>query len=408
MDGGAAALSYPKRCPGSGGIVQHLPAAVPMKLSCSKSALAAAFGTVSGVVPARSPKEILKNVKLALPGGGDPATLSGTDQEIGVRAQLAEVESGSTGELLLPTARFGQILREVPSDTIELELTDEALMVRAGSSEFNLQTEDPEQFPDVADFDKKVGDDAVYFTTPAKVMHAAIQQTIFAVSQESARYALGGVQVEAGPDGMTFASTDGRRLAVVTAPCEVHGGGEDGVEPVKGIIPQKAMQLLDRSINDPDAVVKLAIQQNEAIVDVGSATIEARLVDGHFPDYKRVIPDSTSKQLDMVVSPLIAAVKQAMIVTSDESRGVNFLFDDGTLTLTSSAADVGRSTIQLPIDYQAEALEITFDPKFLVDFLRVLGNEDAVRVELNDSDKAGVFKAGGDYTYVVMPLQRDR
>ena len=104
----------------------------------------------------------------------------------------------------------------------------------------------------------------------------------------------------------------------------------------------------------------------------------------------------------------MAAVKQAMIVTSDESRGVNFLFDDGTLTLTSSAADVGRSTIQLPIDYQAEALEITFDPKFVVDFLRVLGNEDAVRVELNDSDKAGVFKAGGDYTYVVMPLQRDR
>ena len=382
-----------------------------MKLSCPKPALAAAFGTVSGVVPSRSPKEILKNIKLALPGGGDPATLSGTDQEIGVRAQLAEVQSSSTGELLLPTARFGQILREVPDDTIELELTDDALLVRAGSSEFSLQTEDPEQFPDVADFSKKVDPDsadAVYFTAPAKVMHAAIARTIFAVSQESARYALGGVQVEAGPDGMTFASTDGRRLAVVTAPCEVHGGGEDGVEPVKGIIPQKAMQLLDRSINDPDAVVKLAIQQNEAIVDVGSATIEARLVDGHFPDYKRVVPESSAKQLDMVVSPLLAAVKQAMIVTSDESRGVDFLFDDGTLTLTSSAADVGRSTIQLPIDYQADALEITFDPKFLVDFLRVLGAEDAVRVELNDSDKAGVFKSGGDYTYVVMPLQRDR
>ena len=376
-----------------------------MKLSCPRPALTAAFQTVAGVVPARSPKEILKNVKLALTGDG--ATLSGTDQEIGVRARLTEVETSSTGELLLPTARFGQILREVVDDTIELELTDDALLVRAGASEFRLQTEDPEQFPDVADFDGKVGEGA-YFAVPAKVMHAAIARTIFAVSQESARYALGGVQVEAGPDGMTFASTDGRRLAIVTAPCELVGGGDGDSEPVKGIIPQKAMQLLDRSLGDPDAVVKLAIQQNEAIVDVGAATIEARLVEGHFPDYRRVVPDTTSKQLDMVVAPLLAATKQAMIVTSDESRGVNFRFDDGTLTLTSSAADVGASTIQLPIDYQTDPLEIMFDPKFVVDFLRVLGPEDAVRVELNDSNKAGVFRAGGDYTYVVMPLQRDR
>ena len=391
--------------------------------------MAGAFQTVSGVVPARSPKEILKNVKLSLPGGGESATLSGTDQEIGVRARLTEVESSSAGELLLPTARFGQILREVPDDTIELELTEAdgegagTLLVRAGSSEFRLQTEDPEQFPDVADFEARVGS-GPHVRVPVAVMHEAISRTIFAVSQDSARYALGGVQVEIEGATITFAATDGRRLAIVTGTCEhVAGEGDESTDTegsIKGIVPQKAMQLLDRSLGaakdskgekDDETgppTVRLAIQQNEVIVDVGSATIEARLVEGQFPDYRRVVPDGSPKQLDMVTAPLLAAVRQAQIVTSDESRGVNFLFDDGTLTLTSAAADVGRSKVQLPIDYQTDPLEIKFDPKFLVDFLRVLGPEQAIRVELSDGARAGVFRAGDDYTYVVMPLEQRR
>ena len=372
-----------------------------MKLSCSKTALSAAFQTVAAVVPSRTPKEVLKNVKLELSTNG--ATLVGTDQEIGVRSQLSEVETGSAGELLLPTQRFGQILREVPDDAIEIEVDQDALFVRAGTSEFRLSTEDPDQFPDVAGYD-----DQPCVTLPGKVLKTAIQRTIFAVSQESTRYALGGVQVELMGEKMVLAATDGRRLSVVEVASEAVGELPDRVV---GIIPQKAMNLIDRSIADPDEPVKIAINDNEVLAQVGAAghtTVYARLVDGSFPDYNRVIPDGFSKTLDVVVGPLYQAVRQAQIVTSDESRGVNFEFNDGTLKLTSSAADVGNSTIQLPIDYSHEGMTITFDPRFLVEFLRVLGAEDSVQVKLNDSDKAGVFTADGGYTYVVMPLQRDR
>lgn len=372
-----------------------------MKLSCPKSALSAAFQTVAAVVPSRTPKEVLKNIKLIL--SADGATLVGTDQEIGVRSQLADVESGSAGELLLPTQRFGQILREVPDDAIQIEVDQEALFVRAGSSEFRLSTEDPDQFPEVASYE-----DQPCVTLPGKVLKTAIQRSIFAVSQESTRYALGGVQVELMGDKMVLAATDGRRLAVVEVPCETTGELPDRVV---GIIPQKAMQLIDRSIADPDEPVKIALNDNEVLAQVGAGghtTVYARLVDGSFPDYNRVIPSEYTKTLDVVVGPLYQAVRQAQIVTSDESRGVNFEFNDGTLTLTSSAADVGNSTIQLPIDYAHEGMTITFDPRFLVEFLRVLGAEDTVQIRLNDSDKAGVFVADGGYTYVVMPLQRDR
>ena len=373
-----------------------------MKLTCPKPALAAAFAAVSGVVPTRTPKEILRNVKLELTADG--ATLIGTDQEIGVRSKVAEVDSKSTGTLLLPTQRFGQILREVPDDTIELEADGEALFVRAGSSEFKLSTEDPEQFPDVAGFSEEA-----YYELSGKAFKSAIQRCIFAVSQESTRYALGGVQVEAWKDHLVLAATDGRRLSVVNVPCESQG--EVPEDRVVGIIPQKAMQLIDRSVVDPDEPVRIAMHDNEVLVQIGAGgatTVYARLVDGSFPDYNRVIPTEYTKELDVVAGPIYAAVRQAQIVTSDESRGVNFEFSDGTLTLTSSAADVGASTVQVPIDYAHEAMTITFDPRFLVEFLRVLDGEDSVRVKMNDSDKAGVFTAGEGYTYVVMPLQRDR
>ena len=373
-----------------------------MKLTCPKHTLATAFATVSGVVPSRTPKEVLKNVKLELTAEG--ATLVGTDQEIGVRSRLAEVDTQSTGTLLLPTQRFGQILREVPDDTIQLEVDEESLFVRAGSSEFKLSTEDPDQFPEVAGF----SEDA-YYELPGRAFKGAIQKCIFAVSQESTRYALGGVQVEAWKDKLVLAATDGRRLSVVEVPCQSHGNVAE--DRVVGIIPQKAMQLIDRSIADPDEPVRLAMHDNEVLVQIGAGgatTVYARLVDGSFPDYNRVIPTDYTRELDVVSGPIYAAVRQAQIVTSDESRGVNFEFNDGTLTLTSSAADVGNSTIQVPIDYSHEGLTITFDPRFLVEFLKVLDAEDSVRVKLNDSDKAGVFTSGEGYTYVVMPLQRDR
>ena len=94
-------------------------------------------------------------------------------------------------------------------------------------------------------------------------------------------------------------------------------------------------------------------------------------------------------------------------MTSEESRGVDFRFSNGLLTLTSVAADIGQSKIELPISYEGEELTVTFDPKFVADFLRILPTESSVRVEMNDSESAVVFRTDESYTYVIMPLSRD-
>jgi len=366
-----------------------------MKLSVSRAVLQSAFSIVSGVVPQRSPKEILRNVKLTLSDG--KATLLGTDEEVGVRYELDGVETDSAGEALLPTQRITAILREVQDEQLRIEITEEALWIRTNQSEFRLSAEDPAQFPNVARFE-----DQNYYVVGGKVLKQAIQRTLFATDTESTRYALGGLLLELEGTQLTLAATDGRRLSVVKSGCQVQGSvGEEGGRPV---VPAKAMSLIERSIHDDDQEVKLAIHPHHILVQSGASTIYSRLVEGRFPKYQDVIPEESRTKIEFVAGPFLSAVRQAMIVTNDESRGVDFTFQNGTLTLTSVGQDVGSSRIEIPISFEGDALKVTFDPRFVQEFLRVLDPAGSVTLSLIDSNSAAVFTTDENYTYVVMPL----
>jgi len=153
-----------------------------MKLNCHRPSLAAGLQIVAGVVPSRTPKEILKNIKLQVDGG--KAMLIGTDQEVGIRYEIDNVETDSTGEVLLPTQRVVSILRELTDDQVELEATEQVLLIRGSQSEFNLSTENPAEFPPVVAFE-----DEQYFTVAAPALREMIKRTIFATDTESTRYA---------------------------------------------------------------------------------------------------------------------------------------------------------------------------------------------------------------------------
>ena len=369
-----------------------------MKAHCHRPDLAEAFHVVSGVVPSRTPKEILRNVKLILDGG--TATLVGTDQEIGIRREIAGVETDSSGEVLLPTSRVLSILRELSGESVDLEITEKSVWIRSGQSEFELASEDPDEFPEVATFQ---GD--AYYTLSAAAFREGIRRTVFASDVESTRYALGGVLVEPAAEELTLAATDSRRLAVAKVACAAEGIEEP---PSSGsIVPAKAMHLIDRSIGDDDETVQLVLGANELQVRCGSSTITSRLVEGRFPPYANVIPQDSGTKFQLVVAPFYAAVRQAQIVTTDDSRGVDFTFTKGGLTLSSVAADVGHSKVELPVSYDGDELSIMFDPRFVADFLRVLEQEANVTLRLTDGESAAVFEVDGSYTYVIMPLSRD-
>jgi DNA polymerase-3 subunit beta len=372
-----------------------------MKALCNREGLLAAFGMVGGVVPARSPKPILQNLKLV----ADPergSILMATDLEVGIRHRVLGMKVDQPGAAILPTVRMGSILRTSIDEELALEADADHLIVRGLHSEFTLPAEDPSLFPEVPDFAA-----TSYHVVAAADLRTLIRRTMFATDVESTRYALGGVLVELTPESITLVGTDGRRLARMTAVADTENAPEaPGGSPV---VPVKALKLLERNLDDKDPPVHLAIQSGAAVlVRTERAVIYSRLVEGRFPRYQDVFPSHVEVKVPLEAGPLKLVVEQASIVTSEESRGVDFQFRDGVLKLVSQAADVGSSHVELPIAYQGKDVEITFDPRYLIDALKTLDDDTAITAELIDSKNAAVLRTDDRYTYVVMPLTRER
>jgi DNA polymerase-3 subunit beta len=370
-----------------------------LKVVCDRKALTDAFMAVSGVVPSRTVKEILKNVKLQVSGG--VVTLIGTDGEVGMRCAVPDVTADNDGEALLPTGRVVQVLREIKGESITLELDGTKFWIRSGSSEFRLSAEDPAEFPQVAEF----GDDA-FCVMQANDLRRMIRRTVFACDVDSTRYALGGVMLELSPERATFAATDSRRLAVVRGGCRAEGS-VTAASPAP-VVPAKAMALIERILGEGNTETRIAVHPNDVAIQCGGVTITSQLVQGRFPDYRKVVPDKFNATVDLVVGPFHSAVRQAQIVTSEESRGVDFTFTNGTLRLSSQVADVGQSKIELPISYAGKDLTTTFDPRYIADFLKVLDPGTSVHFQLIDHESAAVLMTDDHYTYVIMPLSRDK
>lgn len=370
-----------------------------MKITCDREKLLAAWQIARNVAPTRSPKPILQNIKLEVQA--DRATLLATDLETGIRIDIAGVDAEQPGGILLPVGRFGSILTENSDANLRMESDGQTILVRGDRSEFKLPAADPHEFPSVVEFNE-----SRYQTAPARLVRELIRRTVFATDNESSRYALGGVLLEFGPGKITAVGTDGRRLAKMEGPA-TSVGDHHTVEGMT-IVPSKAMTLIERTLVDPDAEVQIAARGNDVLVRCGRITIYSRLVEGRFPRWRDVVPQRNVHKIALVVGPFYSAVRQAAIVTSEESRGIDFSFAGGRLILAARAADTGQARVELPIDYSGGEVGIALDPRFVSDFLRVLDPESSITFDIKDSEAAAMLLTDDGYNYVIMPLARDK
>ena len=371
-----------------------------MKVFCDREALLTAFGMVTGVISTRSPKPILQNIKL-IANVDNRSVLIGTDLEVGIRYHLFGIKVDKPGTVILPTAQMNSILRTGTDVEISIETEGNHLIIRGLHSEFTLSAEDVNLFPDVPDFAAQS-----YHVIDAADLKKLIRRTMFATDVESTRYALGGVLVELADESIAMVGTDGRRLARMSV--SVAAVNSPATPTGSPVIPVKALKVIDRNLVDDDPPVHLCFQAGTAVlIRSERAVIYSQLVEGRFPRYQDVFPANSDTKIALEVGPLRMAVEQASIVTSEDSRGVDFQFTSGMLRLTSQSADLGSSHVELPIDYEGKTVEITFDPRYLIDALKTLDETTSMTAELIDSKNAAVFKTIDRYTYVVMPLTRE-
>src|SRR5690349_21265671 len=263
-----------------------------MKALCNREELLAAFGMVGGVVPARSPKPILQNVKLvADPDGG--SILMATDLEVGIRYRVLGVKVDQPGSVILPTQKTQSILRTSGDEELAIEVDGDSLVIRGLHAEFQMPGEDPDLFPEVPDFAA-----TSYHVIAAADLKRLIRRTMFATDVESTRYALGGVLVELTSESITLVGTDGRRLARMSAPAEMEG--DQALPTGTPVIPVKTLKLIERNLSDDDPPVHLSIQSGTAaFVRSESAVIYSRLVEGRFPRYQDVFPSTVEVKIPL-------------------------------------------------------------------------------------------------------------
>lgn len=361
------------------------------------------FAAAASVAPTRSPKAILQQCKLTIDADGD-GTLTATDLEVGITLDVPGCKASEPGSVILPTRRFGDILTRSADDELSLSVDGNTIVVRGLRSEFKLPADDPALFPEVPPSPQ--GPTVVL----ASDLRRLVKLTSYATDVASPRFALGGVLAAIESNALAFVGTDGRRLAKAIAPLDpattLIDTGQPASLPGTPVIPLKTLKLIERTI-DGDGPVYLAFTTQAVWLWTAGQTIYSRLVEGRYPRYQDVFPSNPTSTARTTAGALLSALNQAAIVTSEESRGIDLTFGDGLLTLAGMAADVGASRVMLDIAHDGPPVAVSVDPRYLADALKALPDDAEVKVELIDAKNAIVLKAD-DFTYVVMPLTRDR
>lgn len=352
------------------------------------------------MAPSRSPKAILQNVKIECTDSA--CVLTATDMEVGIRVVVGDVKIETAGSAVIPVTRLSMILRESRDETLNINATPDKTIIKGKGSKFELQAHNPDEFPDVADFEAKD-----YYELPANVLRELIKRTLFATDAESSRYALGGVKLEMEEGKLVAIGTDGRRLAVQQGKIEVVGTPAD--TGTSTIVPSRSMQLIDRILPDSDDKVQISPQANELLVRSPDGIFFTRLVEGRYPKWRDVIPKrEDGHKIEIAVGPMYQSLRQAAIVSSDESRGVDFTFGEGSLVLSNTTAEVGESRVEMPVPYDGESMTITLDHRYVADFLKVLQPDKTFTFDIKDGEQAAYCSTEDEYGYVIMPLSKDR
>jgi len=183
---------------------------------------------------------------------------------------------------------------------------------------------------------------------------------------------------------------------------ECKGGKSAGL--VSAIVPTKAMHLIERALEGLETVA-VQIGEKQLLVRAGNLVIYSRLVDGHFPKYEDVIPPDCDKKVELKTADFLTAMRQASVLTNEESRGVKMTFKKNELVLSSRAPEMGEAHIRVKaaLEGPEKEFEIAFNPFFVIDVLKVIEAE-AFTLQMKSANKPGLIREGNHYTHVIMPV----
>lgn len=366
-----------------------------MKFTMRRENLLKPLQAVQGVVERRQTLPILANFLLTIADGR--LSVTGTDMELELVAST-ELPDAEAGEVTVPARKLVDICRSLPEDgEIHLELDGERAQVRCGRSRFTLATLPAVDYPST---DSLSGELRV--TVKEGQLRRLLELTHFAMAHQDVRYYLNGLLLDIGEGVLRAVATDGHRLAIAEIPVET------GDTARQVIVPRKAISELLRLLGRGDEEITMEVGSNAIQITLPEVRLTSKLIDGKFPDYRRVVPKAEDSDKTVVVDRerVRQALTRAAILSNDKYRAVRLCLEPNVLRVVANNPEQEEAEDEVEVVYEGEALEIGFNVSYLIDALTALPGEEA-EIHLGDASSSCLItpKGEGDCQYVVMPMR---
>src|ERR671936_336776 len=351
-----------------------------LKVACPRDELTRALGIVSRGVSTRTTVQILAGILLHASDG--KLELAATDMELSLRTSL-EGQLETEGSVVVPGRLLLELTRLLPDPevTIEHKLEEAAVEIHSGSASYRLHTYNAEDFPRLPEAgaaERHEVDRETLLETVARVGRSA--------SRDESRPVLTGVLMRFEPGKLVMAATDSYRLSVKETPVA-------GTLPeLEAIVPARALGELARIAQAGDSI-ELGVHENQVVFGTGDAWLTTRRIDGQFPNYKQLVPETFEHEVALPRDELLDVVRRVSVMAQRNSP-LRLRFAEGELTVSAQTQDVGEARESLPVAFAGESLEIGFNADFLRDGIESVP-DDQIRLKLISPLRPGLIQAEG-------------
>jgi DNA polymerase-3 subunit beta len=367
-----------------------------MKLSLSSSELLNQLQTVTRVASTRSAVQALSGVMIAA-AEGSPPELRATDMEIGLRVPL-KAKMERPGSVVLPARLLLDVARSLPADelTLELRSSEQDVELISGPATFHLRTLRAEDFPTLPEPSPETR-----LALPVQAFVETVSRVARSASRDETRPVSTGILMSAAGQELRMVATDSYRLSVKETALEAPLQGS-----LEANVPARALQELAR-IAQAGAGDSLAVSvgQNQVVFELGDTVLSSRLIDGQFPNYRQLLPESVEHELRLASAELTDVVRRISLL-AQKNAPLRLSFSEGTLTVSAQTPDVGEASEAVPVPFHGEPFEIGFNPEFLRDGLESIESDELV-LKLISPLRPGLIESpeSGDFVYLIMPIR---
>lgn len=365
-----------------------------MKIKAPREALSSRLQVAARAVSTRSTVPSLGGI--LIDASPEAIVIRATDMDVGL---ALEVEGGveTPGSVLLPGRLLVDVARALPPGDVELAFRAERRDVEltAGTARFHLRTLPTEDFPRLPEFEGEP------ITLPGEALADTIERVARAASRDEVRPILTGVLVSAEERTLTMVATDSYRLSVKHTELE-----SPVAESLEANVPARALRELSRIVGgDSSKQVEIGLLANQVVFRTDGVVLSSRLIEGQFPSYRQLIPDSFEHEVRLPRAELLE-VGRRIGQLAQRNAPLRFAFSEGELTLSAETPEVGDASESMPAPFDGEPLEIAFNPEFVLAGVESIDAEELV-MRLTSPLRPGLLQPvdRDDYSYLVMPIR---